>query len=365
MNPWKSSALVLAVLGGVVCAARAAEARDRLSPKEKREAVLAIAETYERRYVFPDIGKKMADHIRGKMEAGQYDALLGGRELGRQVTEDLQTLSADRHVWVTHSPERILRQKNTDPQILAQEELESARRYNFGFKELRVMSGNVGYLKITSFSGSPEALDVAAGAMRFLANCDAIIMDLRANPGGDSAMAQFLASYFLGDEPVLLDEFHFRGDGRIKQVWSLPYVPGKKPVRADLYILTDGYTFSAAEGLAYDLQALEKAVIAGTPSAGGAHSVEFHTVLDSFMLMIPVAFSRNPVTGTNFQGKGVQPDIKASGETAVQQVQLQALEKRIEKASDPGRKAELEDICREIRDGLAADKTKPAGTRAA
>jgi C-terminal processing protease CtpA/Prc len=82
--------------------------------------------------------------------------------------------------------------------------------------------------------------------------------------------------------------------------------------------------------------------------------VEIHTVLDSFTLFIPVAFSRNPVTGTNFQGKGVQPDIKVSGETAIPQVQLHALEKQIERASDPERKAELGHICREIRSSLGA-----------
>ena len=354
MNPSKSSSLVLAILGAVMCAACAAEARDLTSRKEKQEAVRAIAEAYERYYVFPDMGKKMANLIRGKIGAGQYDALKGGRELGQQVTRDLQALCEDRHVVVAYTPERILKQKNTDPQLLAKEELECSRRINFGFKELRIMSGNVGYLKISSFAGSQEALDVAAAAMRFLASCDVIIMDLRVNPGGDSAMVQFLASYFLDDEPVLLDEFHYPREGRISQLWSLSYVPGKKPVQADLYILTDGYTFSAAEGLAYDLQALKKAVIAGTPSAGGAHATEIHTALERFTLFIPVAFSKNPVTGGNFQGKGVQPDIKVSGETAIQQVQLHALEKRIAKAPDPERKAELELICRDIRNGLAA-----------
>ena len=357
MNPSKSSVLALAVLGTVMCAACAADAQDSLSRKQKQEAVRAIAEAYELGYVFPDMGKTMADLVRGKMEAGQYDAVKGGRELGQRITADLQALCEDRHVVVAYTPERILRQKSTDPRVLAEEELESSRSDNFGFKELRIMSGNVGYLKISSFSGSQEALAVAAAAMRFLSNCDAIIMDLRFNPGGDSAMVQFLASYFLSEEPVLLDEFHYRRNNRIGQIWSLPYVPGKKPVQADLYILTDGYTFSAAEGLAYDLQALKKAVIAGTPSAGGAHAVEIHTIMDSFTLFIPVAFSKNPVTGTNFQGRGVQPDIKVSGETAIQQVQLHALEKRIEKASDPERKAKLERICREIRDNLA---TAPA-----
>jgi hypothetical protein len=354
MNPSKSSVLILSVLGTVICSACSADAQSLLSRKEKQEAVRTIAEAYERHYVFPDMGKKMADLVRGKMEAGQYDAFKDGRELGQQITRDFQALCQDRHVVVAYTPERILKRKKKDPRVLADEELESSRRENFGFRELRIMNGNVGYLKISSFEGSPEALAVAAAAMRFLSNCDAIILDLRFNPGGDSAMVQFLASYFLGEEPVLLDEFHYRREGKITQLWSLPYVPGKKPVQADLYILTDSFTFSAAEGLAYDLQALKKTVIAGTPSAGGAHVTEIHTVLDRFTLYIPVAFSKNPVTGTNFQGKGVQPDIKVSGETAVQQIQLHALEKRIEKSSDPERKAELERICREIRNSLAA-----------
>lgn len=359
MNPSKSLVLALAMLGTVICPVCGEERQDYLSRKEKQDAVRAIAEAYEQHYVFPDMGKKMADLIRGKMGAGQYDALKGGRELGRLITSDLQALSEDRHVVVAYTPERIIRQKNTDPRELADEELADSRRINFGFKELRIMSGNVGYLKISSFAGSREALGVGAAAMQFLSNCDVIILDLRFNPGGDTAMVQFLASYFLGEEPVLLDEFHYPREGRIVQLWSLPYVPGKKPVQADLYILTDGYTFSAAEGLAYDLQALKKAVIAGTSSAGGAHVTEIHTVLDAYTLFIPVAFSKNPVTGTNFQGKGVRPDIEVSGETAIQQVQLRALERQVEKASDPERKAELERICREIRNGLAVG----SGTR--
>ena len=100
-------------------------------------------------------------------------------------------------------------------------------------------------------------------------------------------MAQFLASYFLEGAPVLLDELHYRRGGRVEQLWSLPFVPGNKLAGTDLYILVDAYTFSSAEGLAYDLQSLRKAVIVGEPSVGGAHAVETQTAPVPAVMPVP------------------------------------------------------------------------------
>lgn len=340
----------------ILLAARAAVPAQALDGKEIKAAVQAIAQVFESGYVYPELGRKMAGRLRQKAAAGEYDALAGGRDLARQITEDLQSISADRHAVVFYKPEQIQRRKNTDPQQLADKELQSARRANFGFEEARVLDGNVGYLKLSSFDGSAEAFAAAAAALQFLSHCEALVLDVRFNPGGDPAMAQFLASYFLEGGPVLLDELHYRRDGRVEQLWSLPYVPGSKLTRTDLYILIDAFTFSSAEGLAYDLQALKRAVIVGEPSAGGAHAVETRTVLDSYLLFLPVAFSKNPVTGTNFQGKGVQPDLKANGKTAVLDTQIHALEQLLKKNPDQSRKAELENILAQLRPGAAAVK---------
>jgi len=338
----------------LLLAAQADCAADLLSPAQKKEAVEAVARVYETRYVYPETGKKMADLIRRKAGSGQYDAVTSGRDLGRQITEDLQGICADRHVMVFHDPEGIRRRGNADPARLAAEDLQASRRRNFGFKEVRRLEGNIGYLKITSFDGSEEAFAAAAAAMQFLANCDALILDVRTNPGGDSAMVQFLASYFLPGSPVLLDEFHFREKGRVEQLWSLPHVPGKRLAQADLYILIDRLTFSAAEGLAYDLQALKRAVICGETSVGGGHAVETATVLDRFLLYIPVAYSRNPVTKSNFQGKGVQPDLPFNGEAALPRTHLAAIEQWRKKTRDERVLADLDRVSREIKNQIAA-----------
>jgi hypothetical protein len=112
-------------------------------------------------------------------------------------------------------------------------------------------------------------------------------------------------------------------------MWSLPYVPGQKLEHTDLYILMSGLTFSAAEGMAYDLKALKRAIVVGESSMGGAHPVDRVTVKDKFIVNIPYAFSKNPITQDNFEGKGVKPDVEIISENALSKAHSLALEKRI------------------------------------
>jgi len=338
---------------------RPAGAAGPLGAAEKREAVQAIARIYREQYVYPDVAEKMASLILSREREGKYADLQDGKELARQLTIDLYSVCQDRHVTVAYVPERIARRKAMSADQLAAEDMQEARRRNFGFSEARVLEGRVGYLKMTYFDGSSEAFAAASSALSFLAHCDALILDVRYNPGGDAAMAQFLASYFLPGPAVLLDQFHYRQGGRVDQLWSLPYVPGRRLTQTDLYILIDRYTFSAAEGLAYDLQALKRAVVVGEPSVGGAHVTEDKTVLDCYLLFVPVGYSRNPVTGTNFEGKGVQPDFPAAGPTALDQAHLKALTQLQEKGPDAGRRQEQERARKAVQDRIAASPAPP------
>jgi len=353
---------ILRLIPALLLTVQVAQTADLLSQAQNKKAVEAIAREYETRYVYPEMGKKMADLIRTKVDAGQYESLPAGRDLARQITSDLRGICADLHVLVIYNPERIQRRRKSDPAQLAAEDLLESRRANFGFEAVRILEGNIGYLKITSFDGSEEAFATAAAAMQFLASCDSLILDVRTNPGGESAMVQFLASYFLKGAPILLDEFHYREKGRISELWSLPYVPGKKLAQIDLYILINRYTFSCAEGMTYDLQALKRAVIAGEPSAGGAHVVETATLLDSFFIYIPVGYSKNPVTHGNFQGKGIQPDLRFNRETALLQTHRAAIEQLQKKTRDKDRLADLQRIHQELGNQITAieqPKKKP------
>jgi C-terminal processing protease CtpA/Prc len=151
--------------------------------------------------------------------------------------------------------------------------------------------------------------DVVASAMQVVAHTDALIIDLRGNSGGSDTVA-VLASYFF-DSPQPLSGIYDRPTDKTQQAYTLPYVPGKrfgsnKPV----HILISKRTFSAAEAFAYDMQALKRATIVGEPSGGGAHPFEYRRIHPHFVLWSVTQKSVNPITGANWQGVGVQPDVR-------------------------------------------------------
>jgi hypothetical protein len=57
----------------------------------------------------------------------------------------------------------------------------------------------------------------------------------------------------------------------------------------------------------------KRATIVGETTGGGAHPVSGHQVGDYFMIGVPFAKSLDPVTKTNWEGTGVEPDVKFSG----------------------------------------------------
>ena len=316
---------------------------DSLTRAEARSIARELAGVFETKYIQPAEGTKIADLIRGNMAKGAYDGLLNCKDLAARLHRDAQSVNGDRHIAVYYSPERIQNQRN--PQLQkkqAQEARQRARMNNHGFREARILPGNIGYLKMNGFDGTRAAFDTATAAMQFLASSDAVIIDLRWNPGGDSRMVQVISSYFLGSEPEILDVFPFRESNRIEQLWSLPYVPGRTLEGVDVYILTSGFTFSAAEGLAYDLQALKRATIVGETTMGGGHSIDTVMIKDKLLVNVPHAVSINPVTRKNFQGVGVIPDVKTGCENALYAAHALALKKRIVKETNQSVKSALE-----------------------
>src|SRR5262249_35267 len=176
-----------------------------------------------------------------------------------------------------------------------------------------VMAGNVGYIKFNAFR-SPEACGgIAAAAMSLVADCDALIIDLRDNSGGDPVMVAFMSSYFFS-RPVHLSDVYERRKQVAVESWTLPFVPRPKFLPKPIFILTSKRTFSGAEEFAYDLQMLKRAVVVGETSGGGAHPTESVQISARFEIAMPVARYVNPVSGTNWEGTGVGPDIRVREE---------------------------------------------------
>jgi C-terminal processing protease CtpA/Prc len=126
----------------------------------------------------------------------------------------------------------------------------------------------------------------------------------------------FICSY-LFDHPTHLNDIWTRKDSSTQQYWTLPYVPGKILAGKPAYVLTSKQTFSAGEAFTYDLKNLKRATIVGETTGGGAHAGDARRIDDRFVFAVPSATAISPTTHTNWEGTGVEPDVKVSADSAL------------------------------------------------
>jgi C-terminal processing protease CtpA/Prc len=291
--------------------------------------------------------------IRSRRRRGHYAGLTTARALADSLTAHLQAVSRDRHLQVRYSHDPLppfpwRRGSDTDPADSARAH---GRRVRFGVGRPERLAGNVGYLEIRSFAFEPEwAEETVAQAMSDLDETDALIIDLRRNGGGSPRLAAFVASYFMGPDSVHLATLYWRGP-RTERVYTRSEVPGRRyGATRPLFVLTGRGTFSAAEGFAYNLQALGRAVIVGDTTGGGAHAGGLHRVTDHFGVWVPAARPVNPITGTNWERTGVRPDLVVPADSARHHAHRAALAQLRERATDAHEQQRLDDALARLDD---------------
>ena len=90
---------------------------------------------------------------------------------------------------------------------------------------------------------------------------------------------------------------------------------------------------AGGEELAYDLQALKRAVVVGETTRGGAHPVDVFDLDDWFHFMVPVGRAINPITKTDWEGVGVVPDVPVAAEAALEEARRRAVEEIAKRAT--------------------------------
>ncbi|MEM1337570.1 MAG: S41 family peptidase [Bacteroidota bacterium] len=314
-----------------------------VTPKEQQMVIDAIGSKLNANYIFPETAKKMVSNLESKLRKGNYKSVVDPLEFATILTEDLQAVSKDKHLSVSFAPGQIAEQQQTitaeDSIAYFNRYLKTMKRNNFGFKEVKIMAGNIGYLDLRSFANVEYAGEIAVAAMNFLSNADAIIIDLRNNRGGSPEMIQLITSYLFESDPVHLNNFYWRPSDKNSQTWTLPHVNGRRSPDTPVYILTSGSTFSAAEEFSYNLKHLERATIVGETTGGGAHPGGSVVATDRFMVWIPTGRAINPITGTNWEGTGVQPHIMAPAANALDVAYMKALELLVKNSEEERLKA--------------------------
>lgn len=332
-----------------------------LDSAQERAVVDEIAALFNKNYIFAEAAGKVEEALRAKLAAGGFDRTTAAPDFARAVAAVILEVTKDRHTGFVYDPDmaenlrRLTGRSEEDARKVRERQLEQSRRDNFGFRRVERLPGNVGYIDFRVFESPDAAGPTAVAAMNFLAYGDAIIFDLRQNGGGDPAQIQLISSY-LFDEPVHLNDLYSRASGTTENYWTLPFVPGARASKADVYVLTSGRTFSGAEEFSYNLQNLKRATIVGETTGGGAHPTNTLIVQRDFLLRVPIARAVNPVSKTNWEGTGVKPDIAVPAAEAFDRAYALALEKLAAKATTPGRKAEYEWL-------LAGQKAKAAPVR--
>lgn len=304
-----------------------------MTPEDKRELINQIKQLLMDKYVFPAIADQMAHHLEERLTAGHYAAISSQSQFAETLTTELQAISHDQHLMVVCDPQRIAGMKKSPTPVKSS--VEDERRRNFGFRKVERLKGNIGYLDVRRFADPQVAGETAAAAMCFLAESDAIIIDLRHNGGGNPGMVQLLCSYFFESKrPIHLNSIYSRARDTTWEYWTLPFVPGKRLPEVDLYILTSAHTFSGAEEFAYNLAALERGMIIGERTAGGANPMRIEIIDDNFYLTVPHGTPTNPITGDNWEAKGVHPHLKVDQQRALEVAHLKALETLSAKSPD-------------------------------
>lgn len=330
---------------------------DLIVDVETRAAVIdGLLRRLREHYLFPEVAERVEADIRERMSNGEYDEVSNPITFREVLTDHMQEVSHDRHLRLFYSEEPQPSQEEETGELTPEQWEEfrvSSVLNSFGFHRVERLPGNVGYLDLRAFV-DPEfgSAQHAVAAMNFLTNTSAIIIDLRRNGGGSPNMVALLCSYLFASEPVHLNDIHWQAEDRTQQFWTLPYVPGERYPDKPVYVLTSGDTFSGAEEFAYNLKTLERAIIIGETTRGGAHLVGRYRINAHFYATIPGARAINPITGTNWEGTGVVPDIQVPQETALETAHRAALERIIADLGDDPR-GPYKDLRKEVERALA------------
>jgi hypothetical protein len=308
----------------------------RLDEATRQKTIDAISERLTEYYVYPDVAANMIQAVRDHQKHGDYTSIVDGNEFADALLRDLRAVSQDRHLFVGYEPFMLPTHSGSSDEPRQPSPADEARfrtmleHDNCSFSKVEILNHNIGYIKFGAFPDPNLCGPTVVAAMNFVAHTDALIFDLRENHGGDPSMVDFMVSY-LFREPTHINDLTNRHDNETHQYWTLPWIPGPRFIDQPVYVLTSHETFSGGEEFTFDLKTQKRATIVGETTGGGAHPVRGMPAGDHFTIGVPFGRPINPVTKGDWEGKGVEPDVKVSAADALTTAEKLAAEKLVTK----------------------------------
>jgi C-terminal processing protease CtpA/Prc len=265
-------------------------------------------------YVFPEVGAAAGRAVRAARAAERYPEGLEPAELSKLVTEDLQSVNGDKHLRLQYTAEALpltTGDKATDEEAEYAAAAREAARGAGGVPNVERLASNLGYIEIETLWPPAIGAPAVTAAMTLVAGSDGLIIDLRRCRGGSPSMVAFVCSYLFGPEPIHLNDIYHRVPDYTQQFWTHSYVPGPRyGTERPVAVLSSAFTFSGGEELAWDLKEHGRATLVGEWTRGGAHPVDRVQLHPHLRATIPNSRSVSPLSGRNWEGTGVAPDIE-------------------------------------------------------
>jgi len=351
-----------------------------LDSTTRAEIVEKLAQTLTDHYAVAESGEKMAQAIRARLAAGAYDKTTDPEEFARTLHNDVRAVVNDKHLRImfergpmpgpggpvpgsamTPPPGEPAPGPGTaappgGPSGRRPPGMPDFRKMNGSIGRVQILPGNVGYIEVNGVPpGANKAIDAA---FAFLANTDALILDLRGNPGGTPQTVAYWMSYLSKGEPYPVMRVQMR-NGNVMETKTTDLGDRSYGTTKPVYVLTSYFTFSGGEEFAYDFQAFKRGLVVGETTGGGANPAGPRPLGHGFVAVVPSGLGKHPVTGTSWEGVGVKPDVPVAAGLALLEAHRLAVERLRLGSTDPSEQDTLAAIATSLADEKKAAANIP------
>jgi Peptidase family S41 len=336
---------LIACAQGLAAQTPTAPSAAAISNVDQRALAKDLANRLESDFVYPEQGKRYAAALRANADKGAYDSLKGA-ELAKKLSDDLQNVAVDGHLRV------MFEGAGGGPQIVVKRPPDGAGDPPAGkgkpvmikmaplptIEHAGWIAPGIAFVRFNLFPGDPEIIEAARKFMAAHAGAKAIIFDVRTHRGGGLDEMDAIFPWLFAKPTRLLtmatrksvDE---AGGSPIADVPTLRIVPAdpsfvtrehwvtpgkdKRLNKTKVFVLTSGFSASAAEHFVLALKQTKRATIIGRTTYGANHFGGDQDLGRGYSVFLPVGRAYNPKTGKDWEGVGIAPDIDVAPEDAL------------------------------------------------
>lgn len=314
---WQKFSLFAAITAFVFNASAQVQLTDGLKDSIISNSLKQITNNY----FFTEEGLQINNYVTSRKNCGAYSAISDFGDFIRTLAQDIQHVNHDKHLNFNYTPAQYVPIRENFKYI----ELLNPKMLNGGITALKLLPGNIGYINLNAFGPQDDTL--WASVFTFLKNTSALIIDLRKNGGG--MLSNLLSSYLLPPGKIHLNTIFWKEE--TDSIYTIEVNDQLRYLDKPVYLLTSPHTFSSAEEFTYDLKNLKRAQSVGETTGGGANPGRTFDVFKfkdggSLTLFVPTGKVENPISKSNWEGKGIEPDITCTSEQALHIAQKAILE---------------------------------------